>query len=139
MAQRGVNKVILVGNLGNDPEVKNTQNGGVIANVTVATSESWKDQQGNTQEKTEWHRVVMYRKTAEIARDYLRKGSKIYLEGSLQTRKWQDKNGQDRYTTEIIARDFQMLDSKPDGQRSERPAQQNHQQHEPDFEDDIPF
>ena len=139
MAQRGVNKVILVGNLGNDPEVKNTQNGGVIANITVATSESWKDQQGNTQEKTEWHRVVMYRKTAEIARDYLRKGSKIYLEGSLQTRKWQDKNGQDRYTTEIIAREFQMLDSKPEGQRSDRPAQKNHQQHEPEFDQDIPF
>lgn len=138
MAQRGVNKVILVGNLGNDPDVKTMPNGGVIANITLATSESWKDQQGNTQEKTEWHRIVMYRKTAEIARDYLRKGSKIYLEGSLQTRKWQDKDGNDKYTTEVVAREFQMLDSKSDGQRQERPAQ-NRNQPEPEFDQDIPF
>jgi single-strand DNA-binding protein len=110
MAARGVNKVILVGNLGADPEVRTSPNGSTIANLRIATGESWKDQQGNVQERTEWHRVVVFGRSAEVARDYLRKGSKLYLEGRLQTRKWQDKNGQDQYTTEIVAQEFQMLD-----------------------------
>ncbi|HDS1207506.1 TPA: single-stranded DNA-binding protein [Shewanella algae] len=102
MAARGVNKVILVGNLGQDPEVRYMPNGNAVANITVATSESWKDQQGQQQERTEWHRVVMYGKLAEIAGEYLRKGSQVYLEGKLQTRKWQDQSGQDKYTTEVV-------------------------------------
>ncbi|TKB51185.1 single-stranded DNA-binding protein [Ferrimonas sediminicola] len=112
MASRGVNKVILVGNLGQDPEVRYMPNGNAVANITVATSETWKDQQGQQQERTEWHRVVMFRRLAEIAGEYLRKGSKVYLEGKLQTRKWQDNNGQDRYTTEVVADEMQMLDSR---------------------------
>jgi len=116
MASRGVNKVILVGNLGQDPEVRYMPNGNAVANITVATSESWKDQQGQMQERTEWHRVVLFRRLAEIAGEYLRKGSKVYLEGKLQTRKWQDQSGQDRYTTEIVANEMQMLDSRGAGQ-----------------------
>jgi single-strand DNA-binding protein len=110
MAARGVNKVILVGNLGADPEVRTSPNGSTIANLRIATGEAWRDQQGQLQERTEWHRVVVFGRSAEVARDYLRKGSKLYLEGRLQTRKWQDKNGQDQYTTEIVAQEFQMLD-----------------------------
>ncbi len=102
MAQRGINKVIIVGNLGQDPEVRYMPNGNAVANITVATSESWKDQQGQQQERTEWHRVVMYGKLAEIAGEYLRKGSQVYLEGKLQTRKWKDQSGQDKYTTEVV-------------------------------------
>jgi len=109
MASRGVNKVILVGNLGNDPEVRYMPNGNAVANLSIATSESWKDQQGQLQEKTEWHKVTMYRRLAEIAGEYLKKGSQIYLEGKLQTRKWQDQQGNDRYTTEVIADQLQML------------------------------
>lgn len=109
MASRGVNKVIIVGNLGNDPEIRYMPNGNAVANLSVATSESWKDQQGQQQEKTEWHKVTMYRRLAEIAGEYLKKGSQIYLEGKLQTRKWQDQQGNDRYTTEIIADTMQML------------------------------
>ncbi len=109
MASRGVNKVILVGNVGQDPEVRYMPNGNAVANLSVATSESWKDQQGQMQERTEWHRVTMYRRLAEIAGEYLRKGSQVYLEGKLQTRKWQDQQGQDRFTTEIIADQMQML------------------------------
>ena len=109
MASRGVNKVIIVGNLGNDPEVRYMPNGNAVANLSVATSESWKDQQGQQQEKTEWHKVTMYRRLAEIAGEYLKKGSQIYLEGKLQTRKWQDQQGNDRYTTEVIADMMQML------------------------------
>jgi single-strand DNA-binding protein len=110
---RGVNKVILVGNLGADPEVRYMPNGGAVANVTVATTESWKDKQsGENQEKTEWHRVVFFARLAEIVGEYLKKGSQIYVEGRLQTRKWQDKNGQDRYTTEIVANEMQMLGSR---------------------------
>lgn len=111
---RGINKVILIGNLGRDPEVRYTPNGLAVANLALATSESWKDKQSGEQvERTEWHRIVMYQRLAEIAGEYLRKGSKIYIEGRLQTRKWQDKNtGQDRYSTEIIANEMQMLDSK---------------------------
>ncbi|HDM8224284.1 single-stranded DNA-binding protein [Vibrio campbellii] len=103
MASRGVNKVIIMGNLGQDPEVKYSANGNAIANITVATSETWRDKAtGEQREKTEWHRVVLFGKTAEIAGEYLRKGSQVYLEGQLQTRKWQDQNGQERYTTEVV-------------------------------------
>ena len=113
---RGINKVILIGNLGNDPEVRYMPNGNAVANLSVATSESWKDRQtGEQQERTEWHRVVIFGKLAEIAGQYLRKGSKVYLEGKLQTRKWQDQQGQDRYTTEVvidISGQMQMLDSR---------------------------
>ena len=112
---RGVNKVIIVGNLGQDPEVRYMPNGNAVANITVATSESWKDQQGQMQERTEWHRIVLYRRLAEIAGEYLRKGSKVYLEGRLQTREWQDPQGQKRYTTEIIANEMQMLDGRGAG------------------------
>jgi single-strand DNA-binding protein len=116
MASRGVNKVILVGNLGNDPEVRYMPNGNAVANVSLATSESWKDQQGNMQERTEWHKVTMYRRLAEVVGEYLKKGSQIYIEGKLQTRKWQDQQGQDRYTTEIIADQMQMLGGRGEGQ-----------------------
>lgn len=116
MASRGVNKVILVGNLGKDPEVRYMPNGNAVANFTVATSESWKDQQGQPQERTEWHNIVMYRRLAEIAGEYLKKGSKVYIEGKLQTSKWQDQStGQDRYKTEINANEMQMLDSRGQG------------------------
>jgi len=115
---RGVNKVILIGNLGKDPEVRYLPSGGAVANITVATSESWKDKNtGAMQEQTEWHRVVFYGRLAEIAGEYLRKGSKVYLEGSLHTRKWQDKQtNQDRYSTEIKGSSMQMLDTKGAGQ-----------------------
>ena len=110
---RGVNKVILIGNLGADPEVRYMPTGGGVANVTIATTEGWKDKQtGEQQEKTEWHRVVFFGRLGEIAGEYLKKGSKVYIEGRLQTRKWQDKSGVDRYTTEIVANDLQMLDSR---------------------------
>lgn len=112
---RGINKVILIGNLGKDPEAKTFANGGSLTNVTVATSESWKDKDGQQQERTEWHNVVFHNKLGEIAAQYLRKGSKVYVEGSLRTRKWQDKEGKDRYTTEIHANEMQMLDSRPGG------------------------
>ena len=118
----GVNKVIIVGNLGKDPEVRFMPNGGAVANITVATSDTWKDKQtGEQKEKTEWHRVVMFGKLAEIAGEYLKKGSKVYLEGSLQTRKWTNQQGQDQYTTEIVLQGFngvmQMLDGKSSGQQ----------------------
>ena len=110
---RGVNKVILIGNLGRDPEVRYSPNGQAIANVTMATSESWKDKtSGEKQERTEWHRVVFFGRLAEIAGEYLKKGAQIFIEGRLQTRKWQDKDGQDRYTTEIVANEMQMLGSR---------------------------
>lgn len=119
---RGINKVILIGNLGNDPEQKSMPNGNAVTNITVATSESWKDKQtGQQQERTEWHRVVFFNRLAEIAGQYLHKGSKVYLEGSLRTRKWQDQSGQDRYTTEIVANEMQMLDSRG-GQGDYQPA-----------------
>ncbi len=154
---RGINKVILIGNLGNDPEVRYMPDGGAVANLTVATSEQWKDKQsGEQQERTEWHRVVMFRRLGEIAGEYLKKGSKVYIEGKLQTRKWQDQNGNDRYTTEIVANEMQMLDSRGSGGSS------NFNQQPPpggqsggakpgnppaaggsggidDFDDDIPF
>ena len=113
MASRGVNKVILVGNLGADPETRFMPSGGSVTNVRLATSETWKDKQtGQPQERTEWHRVVFFNRLAEIAGEYLRKGSKVYVEGSIRTRKWQDQSGQDRYTTEIVANEMQMLDSR---------------------------
>ena len=116
MATKGVNKVIIVGNLGNDPEIRNLPNGGAVANLSVATSESWKDQQGQPQERTEWHNIVFFNRLAEVAGQYLQKGSKVYVEGKLRTRKWQDKEtGQDRYKTEIVGDNMQMLDSKSDG------------------------
>jgi single-strand DNA-binding protein len=146
---RGVNKVILVGNLGQDPEVRYSPNGGAIANISVATSESWKDKNtGEQVDKTEWHRVVFFRRLAEIAGEYLKKGSKVYIEGKLQTRKWQDKNGQDRYTTEIVANEMQMLDSRGGSTNFSQaePAAANNSGGAPadapppaDFDDDIPF
>ncbi len=117
MASRGVNKVILVGNLGNDPETRYTQAGAAITNISVATSVTWKDKlTGQPQERTEWHRVVFFNRLAEIAGEYLRKGSKVYVEGALRTRKWQDQSGQDRYSTEVVASEMQMLDSRGQGQ-----------------------
>ena len=126
---RGVNKVILIGNLGDDPDVRFTGQGAAVANLSLATSEAWTDKQGQKQEKTEWHRVVIFGKLAEIAQQYLNKGSKVYIEGKLQTRKWQDKDGQDRYTTEIVVDPFhgqlQMLDSAGGGNSGDaRAAQQ---------------
>jgi len=146
---RGINKVILIGNLGQDPEVKYMPNGGAVTNVTIATSESWKDKNtGETQEKTEWHRVVFFRRLAEIAGEYLKKGSKVYIEGKLQTRKWQDQSGNDRYTTEIIANEMQMLDGRGGGGdfKPSGSSGSSSKQPEPataggfdDFDDDIPF
>ncbi len=123
MASRGINKVILVGNLGQDPEVRYTPNGGAITSISIATSESWKDKNsGQMQEKTEWHRISFFGKLAEIAGEYLRKGSQVYVEGKLQTRKWQDKQGQDRYTTEVVVDGFsgvmQMLGGRNEGASS---------------------
>ncbi len=114
---RGINKVILIGNLGNDPEVRYTPNGSAVANITLATSSSWRDKQtGELQERTEWHRIAFFNRLAEIVGEYLHKGSKIFVEGSLRTRKWQDKNtGADRYTTEIIANEMQILDNRSGG------------------------
>ncbi|MBE0403424.1 single-stranded DNA-binding protein [Halomonas citrativorans] len=110
---RGINKVILIGNLGQDPEMRFTPSGTAVANLNLATSDTWMDRQsGQRQERTEWHRIVLFNKTAEIAQQYLKKGSKVYIEGRLQTRKWQDQNGQDRYSTEIVANDMQMLDGR---------------------------
>ena len=149
---RGVNKVILVGNLGKDPEVRYMPNGNAVANITLATSESWKDKQtGEQQEKTEWHRVVMFRRLGEIAGEYLKKGSQVYIEGKLQTRKWQDNAGNDRYTTEIVADEMQMLGSRGGGGSAgfpadSAPSQSASSQSAPapasaggDFDDDIPF
>jgi len=146
---RGVNKVILVGNLGADPEVKYMPNGNAVANATLATSESWKDKQsGENKEKTEWHRVVFFRRLAEIAGEYLKKGSQVYIEGKLQTRKWQDKNGNDRYTTEIVANEMQMLGGRGGGGGSADFGGASASQSAPaaapaatadDFDDDIPF
>lgn len=116
---RGINKVILIGNLGQDPEVRFTPSGTAVANLNLATTDTWTDRQsGQRQERTEWHRIVMFNKLAEISQQYLKKGSKLYIEGRLQTRKWQDQNGQDRYSTEIVANDMQMLDGRGDGGQS---------------------
>jgi single-strand DNA-binding protein len=152
---RGINKVILVGNLGRDPEMRYTASGAAIANVTIATTDSWRDKQsGEKQEKTEWHRVVFFNRLAEVVGEYLRKGSQVYVEGRLQTRKWQDQSGQDKYTTEVVANEMQMLGGRGDGggQAAQgggfrdssapaapaKPAQQPRA--EDDFQDDdIPF
>lgn len=148
MASRGINKVILVGNLGNEPEVRYTGSGTPIANFSLATSETWKDKQtGELKEQTEWHKVVFFNRIAEVIKEYLHKGSKVYVEGSLRTNKWQDKNGQDRYTTEIIGQNMQMLDSRGQGgpRQSAPPSNANLEPVAPetvsaeDFDDDIPF
>jgi len=153
---RGINKVILVGNLGQDPEVRYMPSGGAVTNVSIATSDTWKDKQtGETKDRTEWHRVVFFNRLGEIAGEYLRKGSKVYVEGRLQTRKWQDKDGNDRYTTEIVASDMQMLDSRGGAgdmpSASDSSAGYSNKQQVPamagategsgvaDFDDDIPF
>ena len=163
---RGVNKVIIVGNCGQDPETRFMPSGGAVTNLSVATSESWKDKtSGQPQERTEWHRVVFFNRLAEIAGEYVKKGSKLYVEGSLRTRKWQNKEGQDQYTTEIVASEMQMLDSrggqdsgqgggyqapqqggyqqpaaqsKPQGGQQPAPQQQAPQGMD-SFDDDIPF
>jgi single-strand DNA-binding protein len=154
---RGINKAIIVGHLGKDPDVRYTPNGGAVANVTIATTEQWKDKQsGEQQEKTEWHRVVFFGRLGEIAGEYLKKGSQVYVEGRLQTRKWQGNDGQDRYTTEIVANEMQMLGSKPGGGSTGGYSKSDNQQQAassaesapaaamnsgPDdgFDDDIPF
>ena len=146
---RGVNKVILVGNVGGDPETRYMPNGNAVTNITLATSESWKDKQtGQQQERTEWHRVVFFGRLAEIAGEYLRKGSQVYVEGSLRTRKWQGQDGQDRWTTEIIADEMQMLGgrggsgggSAPMSSSSDSgPSSAPPQPGPDDFDDDIPF
>jgi single-strand DNA-binding protein len=121
---RGINKVILVGNLGADPETRYTASGSAITNIRLATAEAWKDKQsGEQQERTEWHRVVFFNRLAEIAGEYLKKGSQVYIEGSIRTRKWQDQGGQDRYTTEIVANEMQMLGGRGGGDNYERTAQ----------------
>jgi single-strand DNA-binding protein len=165
---RGVNKVILIGNCGGDPETRYLPSGGAVTNITLATSETWKDKAtGQPQDRTEWHRVVFFNRLAEIAGEYLKKGAKVYVEGSLRTRKWQDQNGQDRYTTEIVANEMQMLDSRGQGMGGQSdsdydqsaPAPRQNQSRQPqrqqsapapmndappagnfdDFDDDIPF
>ncbi len=153
---RGINKVILVGNVGVDPEVRYMPNGNAVTTLSIATTEAWKDKQGEKQERTEWHRVVCFNRLGEIAGEYVRKGSKLYVEGSLRTRKWQDQQGQDRYTTEIVANDLQMLDSKggapaydtmapPSAEQQFTPSAKKSQpvQQAPagfeDLDDDIPF
>ena len=158
---RGVNKVIIVGNCGQDPETRFMPSGGAVTNLSIATSESWKDKtSGEPQERTEWHRVVFFNRLAEIAGEYVKKGSKLYVEGSLRTRKWQGQDGQDRYTTEIVASEMQMLDSRggpggsggydspqgstgqgsaPKSSNQQAPQQQAPQQQSGPFDDDIPF
>ena len=168
MGSRGVNKVIIVGNCGQDPETRFMPSGGAVTNLSIATSESWKDKtSGEPQERTEWHRVVFFNRLAEIAGEYVKKGSKLYVEGSLRTRKWQNKEGKDQYTTEIVASEMQMLDSrggqdggqgggyqppqqqqggyqqpaaqnKPQGGQQQAPQQQAPQGMD-SFDDDIPF
>jgi single-strand DNA-binding protein len=154
-----VNKVIIIGNLGRDPETRYMPEGGAITNISVATTETWKDKNGEKQEKTEWHRVAFFGKLAEIAGEYLKKGSQVYVEGRLQTRKWQDKDGADKYTTEIVANAMQMLGSRqgagggggaerempereggaaPKGAAAAKPAAKSGGKFD-DFEDDIPF
>jgi single-strand DNA-binding protein len=156
---RGINKVILIGNLGADPETRSMPSGGNVTNIRIATSESWKDKQsGETKERTEWHTVVMFNRLGEIAAQYLRKGSQVYIEGSLRTRKWQDKEGKDRYSTEIIGNEMQMMGSRGGGsgggggagasgeysggesrQRSPQPESAPAAAGPGDFDDDVPF
>lgn len=135
---KGINKVILIGHLGKDPEIRHLPSGGAVANFNLATSESWKDKQtGEQHDRTEWHRIVLYNRLAEIAGEYLRKGSKVYMEGSLKTRKWQDKNGQERYTTEIQGNTLQMIDSLSKSIESNVSAEAAPEI--PGFDDDINF
>lgn len=151
---RGVNKVTLIGNLGNDPEVRYSGNGKAVANVSLATAESWRDKDsGEQQERTEWHRVVFFGRLAEIVSEYLHKGSQIYVEGRLQTNKWQDKEGNDRYTTQIVANEMQMLGSRSGGVNNQEPMPEEPVDNSPkqnkkstsnespvdDFDEDIPF
>lgn len=151
---RGINKVIIVGNIGQDPDTRYMPSGGAVTNVSIATSETWKDRQsGENRERTEWHKVVFFNKLGEIAGEYLKKGSKVYVEGSLRTRKWQGQDGQDRYTTEIVGSEMQMLDSRQEGSSSAYSAPQQGGQQQPpaaspggdpgagfgSYEDDIPF
>lgn len=140
----GINKVIILGNVGKDPEVKTFGSGSSVCKLAIATSESWKDKQtGENKEQTEWHNVSLFNKLAEIGGKYLTKGSQVYVEGKLRTRKWQDKNGNDRYTTEIIASDMQMIGGKSSGNSA--PKQKSVEfkdgkvERDPDFDDDIPF
>ena len=152
MASKGINKAILIGNLGNDPEIRYTAGGAAVANISIATSDSWRDKETNEQqERTEWHRVVFFGRLAEIVGEYLRKGSKVYVEGRIQTDKWQDQTGNDRYTTKIIANEMQMLDSRGGSAPLESPPQENtppstddgpapaKNKQADDFDDDIPF
>ncbi|OTP83232.1 single-stranded DNA-binding protein [Gilliamella apicola] len=160
MANRGINKVILIGHLGQDPEVRYMPNGNAVANFNIATSESWKDKQtGETRDRTEWHRVVVFGKLAEIAGEYLKKGTQVYIEGQLQTRKWQDQSGQDRYTTEVVINPLggtlQMLGSRENSADDRERSTQNTASRQPnknapapqpkapeppmDFDDDIPW
>lgn len=140
-----VNKAIVLGNVGQDPEIRYTANGDAVCNFSIATTDTWKDKNGQRQERTEWHNIVMYRKLAEIAGEYVRKGSSIYIEGRIQTRKWQTKDGQDRYTTEIIADQMQMLGNRQNGERSQsqdRKPQSSATQGSDvfdDFGEDVPF
>lgn len=137
---RGVNKVILVGNLGQDPTVRYGANGSAVANATLATSESWKDKtSGEKQEKTEWHKLVFFGKTAEIAGQYLKKGAQIYVEGKLQTRKWQNKEGADQYTTEVVVSEMQMLGGRPTGTQETAAPEQQTADTGATFDDDIHF
>lgn len=148
---RGINKVILVGNLGKEPEVRFTPEGSAIANVVLATSDSWRDKQtGEMQDRTEWHKVVFFNRLAEIAGEYLHKGSKVYIEGSIKTRKWTDKDNNERYTTEVVANEMQMLDKKGEAEYNNAtaaqpsrapsaPAKQATPAAENNFDDDIPF
>lgn len=152
MASRGINKVILIGNLGQDPETRYMPDGGAVTNVTIATSQQWKNKAGEQQEKTEWHRVVFFRRLAEIAGEYLKKGSRVYIEGALQTRQW-ERDGQKHYTTEIVANEMQMLDSRGGdgggggggGGSTARSTSRNDSEPDfatpppEDFDDDIPF
>ena len=148
---RGINKVIIVGNLGGDPETRYMPSGSAVTNLTVATNESWKDKQtGEQKDRTEWHKVAMFNRLAEVAAEYLRKGSQVYIEGKLRTRKWQDKSGQDRWTTEIIADEMQMLggrggggsapmNSSSDSSSDSAPSSAPPKPGPDDFDDDIPF
>jgi len=144
---RGINKVIIVGNLGGDPETRYMPSGSAVTNITVATNESWKDKQtGEQKDRTEWHKVAMFNRLAEVAAEYLRKGSQVYIEGKLRTRKWQDKNGQDRWTTEIVADEMQMLGGRGGGGSAPMSSGQDSgppsaapQAGPDDFDDDIPF
>ena len=147
---RGVNKAIILGSLGQDPDIRYTASGAAVANISIATNEQWKDKEsGEKQERTEWHRVVFFGRLAEIVGEYLRKGSQVYVEGRIQTRKWQDKEGQDRYTTQIVAYEMQMLGSKSGGttasfdqtpqHEGSAPAASSEKNSSDDFDDDIPF